>query len=600
MEFRRDILNTKLARMSASALNQRNRFVTPQESSYLTTVLRDYKHKIPVFTFSFLSANVSSAEYNKIFDNIYLDYSIMMEDLVILYKQFHSIVELIKNKYVYPRIRLKKSIRQVKTFIENNKDKRSYNWIQELYMTNAINHNTSRNAMVIDNTSGLMRLNDYSEKRYSQENNLDIDHHLISFNSQIVETSDMNNLFDPDMIFYMGIKTKHARNPDIYDYDGIILSLDFVLPSSTPINTLRLRLVSDELEDILDIYYSDSIYGGLGTKITNLRTVNEGFMYEIEFDTVNAKVIHIVFGTKIFKEYDTYTELPGKDNPNMMRDIENTMRNYQINSLAGYALPSDAQITKDIHNASHLPNTIIEPGQRLYMFGIRSAELLYRQYETYGIYQSESTKIEGNLAYVNSKISGIYSNVISTNIQILINGKEYSIGDLDTNGMLEQVAIISINDISSDDKMYKFSTNFLVDHSDLTNRPFIIELNNTVIYDSDAGPTDLISSFEDTEITPTGEQFYVRNNSVISDGTVINLKYYPPAYDRAGVSYSPEYLDIIRSIGKPNVNNYLYANMKSDIYISMMKLIIYVFIIWMKYKSKMMYYIFQVLMVKVI
>lgn len=551
MAIDRDTQNRKLAEMIAKTIRQRNRFITSAESERLKNALTTLNHRVPVFAHQELSDILAPEDYNRIFDLINVDHSIMMEDVRLLFEGINDLYALLSQKYVEPRLLLKKTVNKTDSFIRIMRDARDYNLRFQEDMNSSINLSSNQSLLKVDQTSGTLRLPASSERLYFREEDLKIDFKIITEKAHLIETTPARCLLEEGLTFYSFAYIERAENPEEFkSFDGAVGVLTLILPSNSPVNVIRLRQVSDAKQRILKIVYTQTaVETDEGENISEYVIAQNGFVQEVEFSTVQAKTIRIYVGTQLFEEVKTKTVIGTKTNPDFIKIMEQELRKIQIERIED-GFPLDAEtIKKRVKEAAVIPGVELKPGGKTYAFAFRGVEVIQRQYSVFGEYSSQSRKFDGNLAYVTLRSHEIASDFVRTVYSLIINGKSYNIVPIDQNRVVRDIAVVRRDNLTDPLRRYYFETNVIPDR----NFPVRIFLANSEVDQSNI-------NYALTEGLPNGDKCYLSQSSTIVDGTTLVLEYTAARYDRNGAEYDPSRLDIINSIGKPNTRKYTYAN----------------------------------------
>jgi hypothetical protein len=412
--------------------------------------------------------------------------------------------------------------------------------------------------LFLDKESGVIHLPISKEKRYSSQAELNIKTTIISKGCKIVEQSAIEELFDPDLTWYTTLVADSIRNEVPYDlYNGILLALDIELPTVIKVNTIKLRMISDISQEIVDVLYADNFGDPEGsTQIKNYSVVNNGFVTDISFNPVQTRRLRIVIGTKLTKEAEETIIVKNKIDPEYEEKVIRELREIEVDSLLSGTPVSREQASTRLKEALYLDPVEVKKSRKIYIVGIRSIQVLYREYEAYGSFTSSGEAMEGNLAYITIEDESVNTDGVRVVKKVIINSKEYSIGSVEEDGFLQDISVVRLGEMSNPQKRYYFDTNFIPDeNSPITIRAFGKELPNSNF------------NFALTERFQSGNRYYLSPTSEIVEGTTLTLHYRPAKFDRLGIEYDPRKLDIIRSIGKPNTKNNLIANRISrDIY----------------------------------
>lgn len=551
MPLVREEINRKLAEMVARGIRQRNRFITSAESERIKNALTTLNHRVPVFAHQDLQDIFTPEDYNRVFDLINIDHSIIMEDVRLLFEGINNLYALLTQKYVEPRLLLKRTVTKIDSFIKILKDARDYNLRFQEDMNSSVNLSSDASHLKVDQTSGSMRLPAINERLYFREEDLKIDFKIITEKAHLIETSPARCLLEEGLSFYSIAYLERAQNPEEFrSFDGAVGLLTLVLPSISPVNVLRIRQVSDTKQRILKIVYTQTtVESDEGQNIDNYVMAQNGFIQEIEFPTVHAKTIRIYVGSQIFEEVKNTVTVGQKIREDFIDAMEDELRRIQIERIEdGQNLDIDT-VKKRVKKVSVTPGVEMKPGGKTYAFAFRGVEVTQRQYSVYGDYLSKSRKFDGNLAYVTLRANEIPSNAVRTIYSLVINGKHYNILPIEGDRTVRDIAVVKRGSLIDPAKRYYFDTNAIPDRSSPI-RAFLAgtEVDQAAI------------NYPITEGLVNGDRYYLQPSSKIVDGSTMVLEYKSARYDRNGGEYDPSRLDILNSIGKPNTRKYIYAN----------------------------------------
>jgi len=559
MPVDRNVTNTKIRQMTVDGINRRGRLMSPEEAARITDVLSRSAHRVPLFVHSFISGNVSSEEINRIMDQIFVDHSILMRDLEILEDGIRQLYNLIRQRYVQPRIQMKSTITSIKNFIKLRAYESKFNVVDIKSMAAAENKTSDRFPLVTDSAVGVLRLDTFDEKVYNSEAELDISLDLVTSGAYVYEVSDFHTLFDPHLIYYMNVYTKKPRNDEPWhEYDGVVAALSIRLPAIIPVNTLKIRLISDVRQQILGLSYSRTSEGTDSDIVINdLRIVNNGIVTEMEFDTVSARKLTLYIGSTIFEEITAEHIISGGIHHEPIKRLLHELQTIQLEKMSTPTV-EEVDIESRLQKSLKLPDIVLPPGMRLYTVPIRSIEVSNRKYRAFGTYLSDTKKLEGNLAHIAFESEQVSHPAALVVTKAVINTKEYTIADKADDGSVVDVAAVVLDDLDDEDKRYKFTTNLIPDEEtrELTDH-LEIRLGDTLMDNSSF-------NLDDRVVTPNGIQVHIKPDAGLSEGAILNMKFFPSPIDRTGAEYDPRFVDIIRTIGKPNVRDSIFANRRSN------------------------------------
>lgn len=558
MAFIRKELNEKLRTITLSDLQRRGTFVSGEEATRISAILDSADHAVPFYLNETLFDIIDSDQLNRAFDLIWLDHNILIEDTKLLFNIFNQLIELTKEKLVIPRLQIKESISITRNYLKLKAFESFYNFVRSYFMGTITNEERINRPLFLDKESGIIHLPISKEKRYSSEAELNIKTTIISKGCKIVEQSSIEELFDPDLTWYTTLVADSIRNEIPYgQYNGVLLALDIELPTVIKVNTIKLRMISDISQEIVDVLYADNFGDPEGsTRIENYSVINNGFVTDISFSPIQTRRLRVVIGTKLTKEVENTIVVKNKIDPDYENKVIRELREIEVESLLSGQIVSQAEATKRLSEALYQDPIEVKKSRKIYIVGLRSIQVLYREYEAYGSFTSSGEALEGNLAYITMEDESVNTDGVRVVKKVIINSKEYSIGSVEEDGFLQDISVVRLGEISNPLKRYYFDTNFIPDENyPISIRAFGDDLENSNF------------NFSITERFQSGNRYYLSSVSEIVEGTTLTLRYKPAEFDRVGIEYDPRKLDIIRSIGKPNTKNNLIANRISrDIY----------------------------------
>ncbi|TXG86504.1 MAG: hypothetical protein E6R13_00365, partial [Spirochaetes bacterium] len=306
MAFIRKELNEKLRTITLSDLQRRGTFVSGEEATRISAILDSADHAVPFYLNETLFDIIDSDQLNRAFDLIWLDHNILIEDTKLLFNIFNQLIELTKEKLVIPRLQIKESISITRNYLKLKAFESFYNFVRSYFMGTITNEERINRPLFLDKESGIIHLPISKEKRYSSEAELNIKTTIISKGCKIVEQSSIEELFDPDLTWYTTLVADSIRNEIPYDqYNGVLLALDIELPTVIKVNTIKLRMISDISQEIVDVLYADNFGDPEGsTRIENYSVINNGFVTDISFSPIQTRRLRVVIGTKLTKEVE--------------------------------------------------------------------------------------------------------------------------------------------------------------------------------------------------------------------------------------------------------------------------------------------------------
>lgn len=558
MAFIRSELNDKIRNITVEDIRRRGALVTPEEASRISTIINSASHTVPFFSAENLQDITNSNQINTGLDLIWLDHSILIEDVTILYNLYRGILEKTKERLVVPRLSVKEAISTTRNYLKLRAYESFYNLVQSFHMGSVNNEEQINTKLVIDKESGIMHLPVVREFRYSSSADMNISFKLITKGCKVIDQSDISFLFDSDLVWYTNIASEKLINEFPYEnYDGVLLAVDIDLPSVINVNTVKVRLVSDITEEIVDILYSKNYSDSeADTRIDNFSVTNNGFVTDISFEPVFTRRLRVIVGSKLFREAEKDTYIRNRIDPKYEEKVIREVREIETDHLFLDRSVNINEARDRIVDAIFLDPIEIKKSRKIYSIPIRTIEVLYREYGAYGSFSTKGTILEGNLAVVTMEEEVVNSNGIKVVKKAIINGIDYSIGSLEEDGYVRDIVVVKIGDIDNRSKTYSFTTNFIPRNDN------DIEI---MAFGRILDPSNI--NFTLTEQQQSGNKYYLSQTSEIVEGTTFTLRYLPAVYDRAGVEYDPRKLDIIVSLGKPNTKNNLIANRVSkDIY----------------------------------
>ncbi len=558
MAFIRRELNSKLRNVTLADLQKRATFLTGEEATRISAILDSADHVVPFYNGESFLSIIDSDQFNRAFDLIWLDHSIMIEDINILFKLFRNVIEKSKERLVIPRLQIKDAISITRNYLKLRAYDSFFNLVRTFYMATAKNEERVNRQLFTDKESGIIHLPISKERRYSSEAEINVSTTLLSKGCRIVDQSTIEELFDSDLTWFSTIIAERIRNPVPYEtYNGVLLALDITLPTVVSVNTIKVRLVTDISHEIVDVLYADN-FGDpeASTSISNYAVVNNAFVTDISFSPVQTRRLRVLIGSKLLKEVEETTLINDIIDPEYENKVSREIREIESDALINGAVPPYEESRKKIVSALYRDPIEVKKGRKIYIVGVRTIEVLYREYEAYGSFMSSGDALEGNLAYVTMEEEAVLTDGIKVIKKVIINGKEYSIGSVGEDGYIQDVTVVRVNNILDPQRRYYFDSNFIPDET----VPIEVKGFGTVIPLSEIN-MPLMERFQN------GNRYYLIPDSSIIEGTTLTLTYKPAKYDRVGVEYDPRKLDIIKSIGKPNTKNNLIANRISrDIY----------------------------------
>lgn len=558
MPFVRSQLNTKLRNIQVSDIIKRGSLVSPEEATRLSTIIESSSHSVPFFDGIQLSDILNPNEINQAFDFIWVDHSILIEDMAILYETYKKVLEKTKERLVVPRLQIKEAISTTRNYLKLKGYESFYNLVKAFYMGTAKNEEKINVKLTVDKESGILHLPISKETRYSSEADMNISFSLISKGCKIVEQSDDFFLFDSDLTWYLNAVAERLNNPTPYNtYNGILLAVDITLPAVVNVNTIKIRLVSDVAEEIVDVLYAPNYSDALAeTTIPEYSITNNGFITDISFEPVFTRKLRIVVGSKLVREAETDIIIDNILADDYERKVTDEISKIEVDYYLLDTTASETEIRTRVRDALFKQPIEIKKTRKLYSIPIRTIEVLNREYQAYGSFSSSGTLLEGNLAFIAMEEEVVNSNGIRVVKKAIINGAEYSLGSVDEDGYVNDITAVKIGNIDDRNKTYSFTTNFI---------PLDDSAIEVTAFGEALDPANI--NFALAEKLQTGTRYYLSASSDIVEGTTLTLKYKPALYDRAGIVYDPRKLDIIVSLGKPNTKNNLIANrVGQDIY----------------------------------
>lgn len=558
MAFIRSELNNKIRNIAVSDIQKRGALISPEEATRISGIITSTSHSVPFFNADVLLDIANSNQINRGADLIWLDHSILIEDVEILYNLYRGILEKTKERLVVPRLGVKEAISITRNYLKLRAYESFYNLVQSFHMGSVNNEEQINTKLVIDKESGIMHLPVVREFRYSSDSDMNISFKLITKGCKIIDQSDISFLFDSDLVWYINIASEKLLNQFPYEtYDGVLLAVDIDLPSVINVNTIKVRLVSDVTEEIVDVLYSKNYSDTeADTRIEDFSVTNNGFVTDISFEPVFTRRLRVIVGSKLFREAEKDTYIKNRIDPKYEEKVIREIREIETDHLF-LDRPIDITTARSkVTDAIFLDSIEIKKSRKIYSIPIRTIEVLYREYGAYGSFSNKGTILEGNLAVITMEEEVVNSKGIKVVKKAIINGIDYSIGSLEEDGYVRDIVVVKIGDIDNRLKTYSFTTNFIPrNDNDIEIMAFgkVLDPNNI--------------NFTITEQQQSGNKYYLSQSSEIVEGTTFTLRYLPAVYDRSGVEYDPRKLDIIVSLGKPNTKNNLIANRVSkDIY----------------------------------
>lgn len=558
MAFIRKELNEKLRTITLADLQRRGTFVSGEEATRISAILDSVDHTVPFYGNELLFDIIDSDQLNRALDLIWLDHNIMIEDTRLLFGIFNQLIEKTKEKLIIPRLQIKDAISLTRNYLKLKGYESFYNLVRSFFMGTTTNEEKINRPLFLDKESAVLHLPIAKERRYSSEAELNIRTEIISKGVQIVDQSTIEELFDTDLTWYTTLIAERIRNDFPYDtYNGVLLGIDIELPTVIKVNTIKIRLVSDISQEIVDVLYADNFGDPEGsTRIEKYAVTNNGFVTDISFAPVQTRRLRIILGTKLTKELDNTIIIKNRIDPEYQDKVVREIREIESESLINGKPVDLTKAAARVADALYLDPIEVKKNRKVYIAGIRSIQVLYREYEAYGSFTSSGDRLEGNLAYVTLEEESVNTDGIKIIKKVIINGKEYSIGAVQESGLIQDISVVRLGDILNPDKRYYFDTNFIPDD----NYPVEVRAFNQVLNNSNF-------NLSLTEKFQSNNRYYLAPTSEIVEGTTLTLEYRPAPFDRVGIEYDPRKLDIIRSIGKPNTKNNLIANRISrDIY----------------------------------
>lgn len=558
MAFIRSELNNKIRNIAVSDIQKRGALISPEEATRISGIITSTSHSVPFFNADVLLDIANSNQINRGADLIWLDHSILIEDVEILYNLYRGILEKTKERLVVPRLGVKEAISITRNYLKLRAYESFYNLVQSFHMGSVNNEEQINTKLVIDKESGIMHLPVVREFRYSSDSDMNISFKLITKGCKIIDQSDISFLFDSDLVWYINIASEKLLNQFPYEtYDGVLLAVDIDLPSVINVNTIKVRLVSDVTEEIVDVLYSKNYSDTeADTRIEDFSVTNNGFVTDISFEPVFTRRLRVIVGSKLFREAEKDTYIKNRIDPKYEEKVIREIREIETDHLF-LDRPIDITTARSkVTDAIFLDSIEIKKSRKIYSIPIRTIEVLYREYGAYGSFSNKGTILEGNLAVITMEEEVVNSKGIKVVKKAIINGIDYSIGSLEEDGYVRDIVVVKIGDIDNRLKTYSFTTNFIPRNDN------DIEI---MAFGKVLDPSNI--NFTITEQQQSGNKYYLSQSSEIVEGTTFTLRYLPAVYDRAGVEYDPRKLDIIVSLGKPNTKNNLIANRVSkDIY----------------------------------
>lgn len=550
MPFDRNALNTTLRDIVSLAVNKRDTFLTVDEAERINDTLLRASHRVPLFIHSFLSGDLSSDEINQIFDQINVDHSIMLKDVQVLYEIIRSLEGTINEKIIRPRLSMKSTIGLIQNFIDANPFGKSYNKIDIVSATETDNLSTNREKLVVDRSTGTIRLSTTSERVFSSKEDLDISYTVLTNGLTVYEESPPDYIFDPQLVYYVAAHGKAYVNKGLYkNYTGMVVAFDIVLPTVTRINNIRIRFGSDILQDVLSIIYTSSnSIEYLGQAITDYKLVSNGLITEIEFPTVEAFKIRLVLGSRIKTQVTSEFVIPGETKKDFIPAIEKEVHEILADRQSfRRVLPQTT--TERLNAAITVPNKTLDPGTEFLIMPLRGLEISERKYSPFGVFRTQTKSLEGNISYVTVETKEVPTPEVLSLVKVVINGKFYTLVPLGDDGRVTDAAVVNLSDSSDPAKRYYIETNLIPADPALIESFFLGSVIN---------PSNL--NLAGYEVQPNGVRVYIAPTSVLVPGNVLTLKYAPATFDRNGIAYDPRSLDVISIIGKPNARNQKFAS----------------------------------------
>ena len=471
-----------------------------------------------------------------------------------------------------------------------------HNSFSDLYNSAAPKVQVSQNP-----AAGIIRLQGL-EQNFSEPEHCNVKLSVLSMDTDLIDETDSINAYNRDMMspyFVTAVGYGNPTNPNygtinFAEEDGILVSLEIELAGVYPVNRVSFAQFSTAAFDVLHVYYSEktspewSIYDLDEATFNTFSTDNNEI--EINFDRVYARTIKIVLRQRHYLEAPV--QIPMDSFLTTQEYLDYAGSTLDRIAVDGFIESDDnvAIVKEVLENVKDQVESLtynIEPHARSYTVGVFNLKTLNVSYAQYGEYQGREEKLRGNLSSARITYNGevdSLSGVINTAILfsvILPGNREVFLGEGITVGgdtTIHDVTTIRENMVISGGTQsvdpnypYKFKTHFMPALTD--------GVPNITMYvdGADVSITPLI-----TEVSWDGNMAEIRldantcNANDLYDGKIATLEYTVPYLDRHGRVYSVDEVDIIKTLGKPNIKDntacelgdrYLY-HMSGSTYIS--------------------------------
>lgn len=510
-------------------------------------------------------------------EGCFVDHSILLARIQNLLEGMEELDELYRNQIQSAIDQVDDFESRVRVFKKLRSRKGVFNTVLHETFTNDNNFEGTDRRLEVNRDAGTLRLPAEGKLLTTEErSNLSLE--VLTRGVTLIDEAPLDTLFDPDPFrpwFLSFVSSNLLINDnyshiDLRDYSGVAVIIRVTFPSVQQLNRISLSHFGN---DLLGVFYSeeyDQDLNSIAVKKANVQFYQDGEEDTLELNMVetledgtsiiiNAAEVMIVLGMKDYLQVDTsfsYDTFPERDElKQVIRNQEFEQRKEQ-NSLK----PIQQEELLDPERVlAELEQVDVKEGDRNYIIGMNNFSIQNLVYAPFGIFRSPKFTINGNLVSFGLDVTKKTDFTIREAVELFyinINENRVPIGSFDEFGRVADSALLQAVDIAN--SIYSFSTNFIpkLENGDFENAELYLD-----------GLPLLPGGYSIFRKTRGGYEIRVTNVSA-NEGSIVTMAYSTADLDHEGNTYEPDRFDVIRLIGKPNIDiNFITFNTSDFLFI---------------------------------
>lgn len=508
----------------------------------------------------------------------------MSEDLFVLYEECNGLDRYISDLDRHIRDTLETEMRSINEAASKTTDYIDLN-ISEIAGYTDIVHNTFNVAdsiytglypAIVDKDSETLKIYEADKEKLNAHGKSRADVFILSRNVQLIEMSDMTKIHSDDVLdpFYTSVIVDgKIENPEslletsFVGYNGLIVAIRISLSINTIVNQIRLRPFSTDKVDVLDVYLSTSPETPLETSGTSstvgwykMETDNKNdnmFFYELNSNTregIPAREVLLILGERDY--------IPIKEKLTIRNDLEEITEllsdklSYAMLEFSPYKLmdndryidPFKDSVERSLDEIRAVDVKDVTGILKHYILGISSLDVNRVRYGIGGIYISPIYKAVGNVIDVlieDNSMPVVDQDVVSACINYDVYVSDALSIPITPNNDDDPDIIydaVEMERVEGEPKPFKAGTRFRPHQSD----PDMVASYNGKNY---TGSSIVVTN------TPSGDGkgvvIYIDIPDAVDNDIVILT--YKKAETIEGIKYEPNRVNMIDSIGRPNI-----------------------------------------------